>query len=283
MTNRRLYVLDARGAPVPIGVVGEIFIGGAGVARGYLNRPQLTEERFLKDPFSSEPHARMYKTGDLGRWRANGVIEFLGRNDGQVKIRGFRIELGEIEAQLQRHGQVKEAAVLAREDAPGDNRLVAYVLPRDIGHSPRVEALRAHLKALLPEHMVPSAFVVLETFPLSPSGKVDRRALPAPELGAYISRQYEAPRGEVEETLAALWQELLHVKGVSRDDNFFELGGHSLHGMALMTRIAERFNVELAVIALFQHPTLRRLAGMVSEMRPGHSDLEAAQLEELVL
>ncbi|MBM0108954.1 non-ribosomal peptide synthetase, partial [Steroidobacter sp. S1-65] len=213
--------------PVPIGVSGELYIGGAGVARGYLNRASLTAERFVRDPFSADAQARMYKTGDLGRWRADGSIEYLGRNDHQVKIRGFRIELGEIEAQLANQASVKDAVVIAREDAPGEKRLVGYVTSRG-AQPPSVEELRAHLKAVLPEYMVPSAFVVLSSLPLTPNGKLDRRALPAPELDAYVSREYEAPQGEVEEVLAGIWQELLHVERVGRQDNFFELGGHSL-------------------------------------------------------
>src|SRR6185369_7282911 len=220
IANTQIYILDQHRQLVPVGVVGEIYIGGAGVARGYLNRAELTAERFIADPFSSQPQARMYKTGDLGRWRADGTIEYLGRNDHQVKIRGFRIELGEIEAELVRHGQVKEVAVVAREDAPGEKRLVAYLVARAETGQPSVEALRAHVKEVLPEYMVPSAFVILERMPLTQNGKLDRRALPAPELGAYISRRYEAPQGEVEEILAGIWQGLLRVERVGRWDNF---------------------------------------------------------------
>jgi amino acid adenylation domain-containing protein len=263
MENRRVYVLDNHDQPVPIGVAGEIYVGGSGVARGYLNRPELTAERFVTDPFSSDPQARMYKTGDLGRWRADGTIEYLGRNDHQVKIRGFRIELGEIEAQLARHEQVKEAAVLAREDVPGEKRLVAYVVAMDAGSAPSAEALRSYLKALVPEYMVPSAFVMLERLPLTPNGKLDRRGLPAPELGAYASREYEAPQGEVEEILAGIWQELLQVERVGRHDNFFELGGHSLHVLKLTVVIASRLGVNLAVPAVFRHPTLRQMSEVV--------------------
>jgi amino acid adenylation domain-containing protein len=266
MENRHIYVLDRNRHPAPIGVTGEIYIGGAGVARGYLNRPELTAERFIKDPFSSDPQARLYKTGDLGRWRADGNIEYLGRNDSQVKVRGFRIELGEIESQLARHSQVNDGVVIAREDSPGDKRLVAYVVPRrtSAGESLlSVESLRTHLKGVVPEYMVPSAFVMLESLPLTPNGKLDRRALPAPELGAYTSRQYEAPRGEIEEALARLWVELLRVERVGRQDNFFELGGHSLLIVNLLDRLREAgFGAEVSRI--YASGTLVDMAGALT-------------------
>jgi amino acid adenylation domain-containing protein len=298
MSNRRVYILDRQGEPVPIGVTGEICIGGEGVARGYLSLAELTAERFVRDRFSGEPEARMYRTGDVGRWRADGTIEYLGRNDHQVKIRGFRIELGEIEAQLLHHPRVKEAVVLAREDVVGEKRLVAYLTERAVetpGESRdegmdaagckdpgagrantkvgsanadwlSVEQLRGYLKEVLPEHMIPSAFVVLERLPQTPSGKVDRRALPTPEVGAYTSRVYEAPKGEREQVLAGIWQELLRLDRIGRYDNFFELGGHSLLGMKLVMRIAERLQVSLAVTAVFQYPTLRQLSEVIESL-----------------
>ena len=207
---------------------------GVGVARGYLNRPELTAERFLRDPFRDEPQARMYKTGDRGRWLPDGTIEYLGRNDFQVKIRGFRIELGEIEAKLRACDGVREAAVIAREDAPGDKRLVAYVVAEE---DLQTSELRTALSAQLPEYMVPSAFVPLEALPLTANGKLDRQALPAPEATALNVREYEAPQGEIEEALAALWQELLQVERVGRRDQFFELGGHSLLVVAMVERL----------------------------------------------
>jgi len=264
------YLLDRHREPVPIGVTGEIYIGGAGVARGYLNRPELTAERFLKDPFSTDPQARMYKTGDLGRWKADGTIEYLGRNDHQVKIRGFRIELGEIEAQLVQHTQVKEAVVIAREDVPGEKRLVAYVVAA--AAAPSVEELRMHLKAVLPEYMVPSAFVLLERLPLTSNGKLDRRALPAPELGAYVSREYEAPQGEVEEILAGIWQGLLKVERVGRHDNFFELGGHSLLIVQLMERL-RRVGLSAEIRRVFESPTLADLAGALTRGAVGEYEV----------
>ena len=214
IANTQIYILDGQCQPVPIGVVGELYIGGAGVARGYLRRAELTAQRFVRDPFAAEADARMYRTGDFGRWRADGTIEYLGRNDQQVKIRGYRIELGEIEAQLGRHEQVKEAVVLAREGASGEKRLVAYVTSREGAGELKAEGLRTYLKAVLPEHMVPSAYVRLESWPLTPNGKLDRRALPAPDSESYASEGYQAPQGEVEEILAGIWQELLGVSGL---------------------------------------------------------------------
>jgi acyl carrier protein len=279
-----MYLLDDHGQPVPIGVPGEIYIAGVGVGRGYLNRPKLTAERFLPDPFSADPQARMYKTGDLGRWRADGAIEYLGRNDYQVKIRGSRIELGEIESQLVRHAQVKEAVVLAREDVPGEKRLVGYVIPDPLTaaeNSPSVEALRTHLKAVLPEYMVPSAFVMLQSMPLTPNGKLDRRALPAPEMGAYVSRQYEAPQGEVEEILAGIWQGLLRLQRVDRHDNFFDVGGHSLLATRVISRIRELLQVTLPLRTLFDAPTVEQLAVHVKAEREGQAAQEALRMGNL--
>jgi amino acid adenylation domain-containing protein/thioester reductase-like protein len=271
MENTRVYVVNSRGEAVPIRVTGEICIGGAGVARGYLNRPELTRERFITDPFSADPQARLYRTGDLGQWRPNGSIEYLGRNDHQVKIRGYRIELGEIEAQIARHAQVKEVLVIAREDVPGEKRLVAYVIPRDPSSTEgilRAELLRVHLKTVLPGHMVPSAFVMLENFPLTPSGKLDRRELPAPDLGAYASRRYEAPHGEAEHILAHIWQDLLHVERPGRRDNFFELGGHSLLALRLLFKVSHSFGITLNVTDVYKSPTLFELAARIGGRAP---------------
>jgi acyl carrier protein len=271
-------------------VVGEIYIGGAGVARGYLNRPELTAERFLSDPFSADRQTRMYRTGDLGRWRSDGSIEYLGRNDHQVKIRGFRIELGEIEAQLLQHPQVKEAVVIAREDVPGDKRLVAYVVPEYptaiIETATSVEALRAHLKCILPDYMVPDAVVMLERYPLTPNGKVDRRSLPVPEFGAYVNREYEAPQGHVEEILVEIWQELLRVERVGRQDNFFELGGHSLNGVKLIAKVADQLMVSLSAVTVFQYPTIKQMAKIVESLRLVNRNLangEEREFEEGVI
>ena len=270
ISNTRIYILDGQGEPVPIGVAGELYIGGAGVARGYLNRPELTAERFVADPFAGKPGARMYRTGDLGRWLADGNIEFLGRNDFQVKIRGFRIELGEIEARLLEHAGVREAVVLAREDSAGDKRLVAYYTG---GEELGAEALRAHLAASLPDYMVPAAYVRLDALPLTPNGKLDRKALPAPDGAAYASRRYEAPRGEVEETLARLWAELLKVERVGRHDNFFELGGHSLLAAQLVGALRQN-GMEVSLRQLFAHPTIEGIAYQITLEDKGFLDLD---------
>jgi len=261
--NTQIYLLDRHGEPVPSGVEGEIYIGGDGVARGYLNRPEWTAERFLRDPFRADPNARMYRTGDLGRWRADGNLEFRGRNDFQVKIRGFRIELGEIEAALSACAGVREVVVVAREDAPGDKRLVAYLVPEE-GVVLQAAELRAALAVRLPEHMLPSAFVALDVLPLTANGKVDRKALPAPDATALAAREYEAPQGEIEEALAALWRDLLKVSRVGRQDHFFELGGHSLLAVQLISRIRTALGVELPLRAVFAGPSLSALAGAVA-------------------
>ncbi|HYH79780.1 MAG TPA: amino acid adenylation domain-containing protein [Longimicrobium sp.] len=255
--NTRLYVLDGEGEPVPVGVAGELYIGGAGVARGYEGRPEMTAERFVADPFGGEAGARMYRTGDLARWLADGNVEFVGRNDAQVKIRGYRVEPGEIEARLREQPGVRDAAVLAREDVPGDRRLVAYVVADP---SVTVEALRAHLGERLPEYMVPAAYVRLEGLPLTPNGKVDRRALPAPEGDAYVTRGYETPAGEIEAAVAEIWAGVLRIDKVGRWDDFFELGGHSLLAVQVVSRVRQALGVEVALGDLFVRPVLRDFA-----------------------
>ncbi|MFP9449964.1 amino acid adenylation domain-containing protein, partial [Pectobacterium brasiliense] len=258
IANTQLYILDALGQPVPLGVAGELHIGGVGVARGYLNRPDLTAERFIPDPFSNRPGARLYKTGDLARWLPDGSIEYLGRNDFQVKLRGFRIELGEIEARLMQCPGVQEAVVVAREDSPGDTRLVAYLCPQP-GVTPDPADLRQQLSLHLAEYMVPGAFVTLDVFPLTPNGKLDRKALPAPDQSAVATRDYAAPQGEVETALAAIWQELLGLARVGRHDHFFELGGHSLMIVSLIERL-RRAGLALDVRGVFSTPVLSDMA-----------------------
>ncbi|HEX6373941.1 MAG TPA: amino acid adenylation domain-containing protein, partial [Longimicrobium sp.] len=278
--NTRIYILDTRGEPVPTGVAGEICIGGAGVARGYLDRPAATAERFVADPFAGEPGARMYRTGDVGRWKESagvrecvsaegnpgaeysrtdalthsrtGVLEFLGRGDGQVKVRGYRIETGEIESRLTELAGVRAAVVAAREDVPGEKRLVAYW----VGEALPADALRTHLAASLPGYMVPAAYVQLEQLPLTPNGKVDRKALPAPDGEAYAARAYEPPTGAVEEILAGIWAEVLGVERVGRRDSFFDLGGHSLLAVQVISRVRQALGVKVALGDLFTRPVL---------------------------
>jgi amino acid adenylation domain-containing protein len=261
IANTQVYILDGQGEPVPIGVAGEIHIGGAGVAQGYLNRPELTAERFIPDPFAGKAGARMYKTGDMGRWLEDGTVEFLGRNDRQVKIRGFRIEMEEIEARLGEHGGVREAVVVAREDEPGEKRLVAYVVLAGEPACTTAE-LRDHLKQKLPDYMVPAAWVVLPALPLTPNGKVDRKALPLPgaDAVAELSTVYVAPDGETERKIAAIWQDVLGIAKVGRNNNFFDLGGHSLLLMRVHSQLRQAFNKDITIVDLFRYTTVRALA-----------------------
>ena len=262
----RLYLLDDRGQPVPVGAVGEIHVGGAGVARGYLNRPALSAQRFVPDPFAPVPGQRMYRSADLGRWLPDGSLEFLGRNDSQVKVRGFRIELGEIEARLSEHPAVRECVVVVRGDGGDEAQLVAYVVPA--AAPPEPAALRAHLLALLPDYMVPAAYVPLAGFPLNENGKLDRKALPAPTAASHAGRLYEAPAGEIEAAMAAVWGEVLGIERVGRHDHFFELGGHSLLAIALIERL-RRAGLHVRASVLFAAPTLAALAASVD----GSSDV----------
>lgn len=259
IANTQIYILDRHRRPVPLGVAGELYIGGAGLARGYLNRPEQTQQQFVENPFSTDPQARLYKTGDLGRWRRDGTIEYLGRNDHQVKIRGFRIETAEIEARLAQHPQVRDAVVIAREPVIGQKHLVAYVVPVATTETPTAAELRAHLRLTLPDYMVPSAFATLERLPLTANGKLDLKALPVPERSAYASREYMAPQGRTEQVIAQIWQEVLHVEQVGRNDNFFELGGHSLLIVQMMQRL-HRAGITAEVRDVFARPTLAEVA-----------------------
>ncbi|MGI8625079.1 MAG: MFS transporter, partial [Geodermatophilaceae bacterium] len=270
VANTRLHVLDRDLLPVPVGVAGELFLAGVGLARGYLHRPGLTADRFVPDPFGVLPGGRLYRTGDVARFRADGAVEFLGRADGQVKVRGFRIELGEIEARLRAHPGVGQAVVAALSDAGGGRRLVGYLVSAGggvpgVGDVPAVEELRAWLGATLPEYMVPSVFVVVERLPLTPNGKLDRRALPAPEVGRSADVGYRAPSSPVELSLAAIWAEVLGVDRVGLDDNFFDLGGHSLLAMRVVSRankeLATQGVAPLSVLDMFSHPTVAALVG----------------------
>ncbi|QDI20672.1 amino acid adenylation domain-containing protein [Serratia marcescens] len=268
----RLYLLGADGEPVPMGAIGELYVGGEGVARGYLNRPELTAERFLDDPFNRAPGARMYRTGDLARYLPGGDIEYLGRNDQQVKIRGFRIECGEVEAQLSTDPRVRSVAVDAIDDGDGGKRLVAWVVPApEAERATLATGLRQHLQARLPDYMVPVAYVWLEALPLTGNGKLDKRALPVPQVDAYVREAYAPPQGEAENLLAAIWRELLGVERVGRYDHFFELGGHSLMAVRLANRV-QQAGWQLPLQALFASPVLHVLAQAL-EVAPAQEPL----------
>ncbi|MGL4883236.1 MAG: thioesterase domain-containing protein, partial [Waterburya sp.] len=259
LANTQVRILDAHGQLVPIGVAGEIHLGGVQLARGYLNRPDLTAEKFILNP--NNPSERLYKTGDLGRYLADGNVECLGRIDNQVKIRGFRIELGEIESHLGSHSLVSNCVVVAREDVPGDKRLVAYIVAEN--NAPTVKELRQFLELTLPQYMIPSHFVILDQFPLTPNGKIDRRALPAPEIET-STENFIAPRNELEQKLALIWQEILNLEAISVQDNFFELGGHSLLAVQLFDKIEKTFERKLPLATLFQAPTIETLGEMLA-------------------
>ena len=267
IANTSCYILDAHLCPVPVGVAGELYIGGAGVARGYLNRPDLTAERFIADPFVPEGGGRLYRTGDLARYLPDGNIEFLGRLDNQVKVRGFRIELGEIEAVLGQHADVRESLVVAWEDETGDKRLAAYLVP-ELGRSVTSSVLRRFLQEKLPEYMIPSVFMQLEAFPLTPNGKLDRRALPQPEPSrAGVETLYVAPRNLSEELLAGIWLDVLRLAGVGVHDNFFEIGGHSLLATRVISRVRNAFAIEVPLRDLFECPTIAGLAERIEQLR----------------
>jgi amino acid adenylation domain-containing protein len=279
--NMRLHLLDAEGNLVPIGAAGEIHIGGACVSRGYINHPELTAEKFIPDPFSEEAGARLYKSGDLGRYLPDGNIEFFGRGDEQVKVRGFRIELGEIGAVLGSHPAVRERVVIVREDTPGDKRLIAYLVVEqtttlDVGE------FRSYLKERLPEYMIPSAFVFLDSLPLTPNGKVDRHALPAPDAARPdLQAALIAPRTPTEETLAALYAQVLNLKEVGIHDNFFALGGHSLLAIQVTSRVRDEFQVEVPVQSLFDAPTVAGLAENIDIQIRAGSILKPSRLERV--
>jgi amino acid adenylation domain-containing protein/non-ribosomal peptide synthase protein (TIGR01720 family) len=271
IANSEVYLVDSDLNPVPVGVAGELATGGDGLARSYLKTPGQTAERFVPHPFGHEPGARLYRCGDLCRWLPEGRLEFLGRADHQVKLRGFRIELSEVESVARRHGQVKDAVVLAREDHPGDKRLVAYVVP-DRETSFDVADLRRHLKSHLPEYMIPSSIVILDSLPLTKNGKVDRRALPAPaapDAARAEGGDYVAPRTPVEEKLGRIWSEVLDVERVGIHDDFFELGGHSLLATRIVSRVTQAFEVELSLRELFEKPTVAALAETIESIGRG--------------
>jgi amino acid adenylation domain-containing protein len=263
IANTQVYVLDASLRPVPVGVPGELYLAGRGLARGYLNRPGLTGQRFIANPFGV-PGQRMYRTGDIARWNASGELDYLGRADDQVKIRGFRIELGEIEAALLDHHEVAEAVAVARDEDAGHKRLVAYVVPA-AGHTIDTDQLRTLLGQTLPDHMTPSAFVPLEQLPLNPNGKLDRRALPAPDYTTITKHQYVAPRNETEKALADIWAEVLGIDQIGVEDNFFELGGDSLRSLQLTSRTKAVFDVTLTPREVLMARTISALAELIEE------------------
>lgn len=262
IANTTFYILDSHLQPVPEGVSGELFIGGDGVARGYFRRAELTEAKFIADPFDRRPGRHLYRTGDLAKYLHDGDVQYLGRTDFQVKVRGFRIELGEIETILAKHPSVQQSVLVAREDLPGDKRLVAYIVPKSGRQLTLVEA-RSYLKQTLPDYMLPSGLVTLECLPLTPNGKVDRKALPKPEASKSTAGSSAPPRDELETKLAGLWQEILGVSGVNVTDNFFDLGGHSLMAVRLVNGIKKLTGVEIPLTALFQDATIERLANLV--------------------
>jgi len=271
IANTTLYILDAWLGPVGVGVAGELYIGGAGVTRGYLRRPALTAERFVPDPFGTESGGRLYRTGDLCRWQAEGTVEFLGRLDNQVKVRGFRIELGEIEAVLDTQPSVRAAVVVVPADPAGDRRLVAYVVPE--GPPPPIHELRRHLESRVPPYMMPSLFVTLDAFPLTPNGKVDRKALMAPEMArAQVTSAYVGARTPTEKAMAAIWAEVLGVDRVGAEDDFFELGGHSLLAAHVVSYVRERLGARIELHALYDAPTVAELALVVAAGEGGEEE-----------
>jgi len=273
----KVYLLDKHRALIPIGIPGEIFVGGAGVGRGYLGRDELTAERFMSDPFSDTPQAKLYRSGDLARWLPDGDLEYLGRIDNQVKLRGYRIELGEIEAVIGEHPAISQAIVMVREDVAGDKRLAAYVVAQQ-GVSVEAKELRGYLKDKLPDYMVPSAIVFLDVLPLTPNGKLDRRTLPAPN--AVPRNDFIAPRTPVEDNIAVIWADVLGVGKVGVDDNFFDLGGHSLLATQVASRMRTVFKMDIPLRSLFEASTLEDLAAMI--VRQQANQVSDAEMERLL-
>jgi hypothetical protein len=284
IANTQIYLLDRQLQPVPIGVAGELYIGGAGVARGYLNRPDLTAEKFIPDPFRSAPGARLYRTGDLARYLPDGSIECLGRIDHQVKIRGYRIECGEVESALRQYPAVREAVVVAQEESSVASigpvrRLVAYVVAAQ-NLVPSAHELRAFLKHKLPEYMLPSAFVLLEAFPLMPNGKLDRAALPPPDQSRPDLKNLVPPRTAVENALAQIWKDVLELDEIGIHDNFFEIGGHSLLATLVLSQVRHVFQVELPMRTLFDRQTVCELANAITDLQ---GDAVVAEITDALL
>jgi len=279
--NTHCHILDAHLQPAPIGVPGDLYIGGEGLARGYLNRPELTTEKFISDPFSDKPEARLYKTGDLAKYRADGQIQYLGRSDNQIKIRGFRVELGEIEAVLAQHPAIREIVVIVREDTPGDKRLVGYPILHQEQDEPTTSELRDFAREELPEYMIPGAFVFLNEYPLTPNKKIDRKALPAPDQNRpELTHQYVAPRDELEEGVTRIFASVLKLERVGIYDNFFDLGGHSLLATQVVSHIRQDLHVELPLRSLFEAPSPAGLASVIIRKRV--EQVDEAGLTELL-
>jgi Non-ribosomal peptide synthetase modules and related proteins len=285
IANTEIYILDHNLQPVPIGIAGELMIGGAGVARGYLNRPELTAERFLPNQFQPNGDSRLYRTGDLARYLPDGNIELLGRIDHQVKIRGHRVELGEIEALLNSHPSVRESVVIAKEGSAGDKKLVAYVVLHNEQDADGPQ-LRRFMKERIPEYMVPAQVVFLAAFPQTPNKKIDRKALPAPGADACATENdFEPPATVVEKAVAGIWTELLGIQRIGRKDNFFDMGGNSLSATQLVSRLREFFAVSLPLASVFDTPTIGGLASLLiaNESRPGLVEKTAKVLNEIEL
>jgi amino acid adenylation domain-containing protein len=267
LANTEAYIVDAKLQPVPIGVPGELMVGGALLTRGYLHQPELTRQKFIPHPFRKEPGARVYRTGDLTRFLSNGDIEFLGRIDHQIKIRGYRIEPGDIEAEIQKHPAVEECVAVLREDTPGQKQIAAYIASRS-GEETSAHEMRNFLRERLPAYMIPATFTFLEKLPLTPNGKLDRRALPAPDHG-HVEKESaateEEPLSEVEQALAQIWREVIGVESVGRHDNFFDLGGHSILITQIVSRCRNTMGVELSLRNFFEAPTVGELAPMIEQ------------------
>ncbi|MBD2166660.1 amino acid adenylation domain-containing protein [Calothrix membranacea FACHB-236] len=278
ITNTQLYVLDKHWKPVPIGVVGELYIAGLGLARGYLNRPELTAQKFIPNPFSNKAGERLYRTGDLARYRPDGTLEFLGRIDNQVKIRGFRIELGEIEAVLEQHLQIKEIVVITREDADKEKRLVAYLVVNQ-KPGPSISEIRLYLLEKLPEYMIPAVFIKLDALPLTPNGKVDYRALPE-QAQIDLAETYVAPQSELEQIITNIWQELLHIEKVGIHHNFFDIGGHSLLMVQVHSKLQKALNRDISMLDMFQYPTISKFAKYLSQEQQKQPDLPNYELDD---
>jgi acyl carrier protein len=263
MANCKLYVLDKNLQPLPVGVPGELFIGGKSVARGYLNLPEESQVRFMRDPFDQQPGSRMYRTGDRVQWLSDGKVQFLGRLDDQVKIRGYRVEPGEVRAAVANCAEVQDAAVLAQKAPNGEERLIAYVLPESGCHL-NIQSIRAYLRQKLPEYMIPAAFVEVEKLPFNQLGKLDRGALPAPERDGYTTEaEFVSPRTATEQDLEAIWREVLGGTRIGVHDNFFDIGGNSLSAIRILARMRDRLGVSIAVIDLFEAPTIAGVAAFI--------------------